>query len=107
MAMCTRTYNIVRILFVHVFSVCVCNKCLPCPSFQPPVQNPIQTAAKPTSAVDILAQKAIHPSVHKPLKVVVQPFLISTDLLYPGEKMSHSCVHFVPTVVLCHTVGGQ
>ena len=35
-------------------------------------------------------QKAVHPSIHRPLKVVVQPFLISTDLLYPGERMSCS-----------------
>ena len=59
------------------------------PHFQPPPQKPEQSAAtKPTSAVDILAQKALHPSVHRPLKVVVQPFLISADLLYPGEEHS-------------------
>ena len=109
--------NIFCTVFPH--SLCTCDLCRcgctsgffchPPPSFQPP-QNFIQTAAKITSAVDILAQKAIHLSVHRPLKVVVKSFLISTDLLYPGEKMSHSCVHYVPTyvhVVLCCVVGAS
>ena len=33
----------------------------------PSLQNPTQTTAKPTSAVDLLVQKAVHPSVYRNL----------------------------------------
>ena len=98
--MCVAQLHYPCILYTYIFLTPLCIYIFRPLSFQPSLQNPIQTTAKPTSAVDLLAQKAVHPSIHRPLKVVVQPFLISTDLLYPGERMSCS----VCTCVYCGAV---